>query len=270
MFVRDTGGSGPAVLLLHGWATTADVNFVHAYAPLAAGYRVIALDHRGHGRGLRTAAVFTFEDCADDAVALLGALGIGRAIAVGYSMGGPIALLAAARHPGVIKGLVLGATALDFSSTRRERALWHMLEFGEGVLRHGGARGMVQRLVREAVGDDPAVDEFRPWLSGELSRGDVNGIIDAGRALRHFDGRTIAARVRVPVAAVCTTEDQLVAPHKQRSLVRALGASCHELAADHDAPITRPIQFTAALCAAVNDVAEAMDRRDASAHAFAT
>jgi len=38
-----------AVLLLHGWGGTSDLNWGHAYTPLiAAGYRVIALDHRGH------------------------------------------------------------------------------------------------------------------------------------------------------------------------------------------------------------------------------
>src|SRR5690348_11050534 len=52
-FVRDTGGDGPPLLLLHGWTASADLNWYAQYGPLAAaGYRVIALDHRGHGRGL--------------------------------------------------------------------------------------------------------------------------------------------------------------------------------------------------------------------------
>ncbi|HKN93949.1 MAG TPA: alpha/beta fold hydrolase, partial [Thermoleophilaceae bacterium] len=53
LFVRDTGGSGPPVLLLHGWMFPSDLNWFRTYKPLAdAGYRVLALDHRGHGRGL--------------------------------------------------------------------------------------------------------------------------------------------------------------------------------------------------------------------------
>src|SRR6185312_15940113 len=54
-FLRDSGGDGPALLLLHGWMVSADLNFLTVYDALAdAGYRVLALDHRGHGRGLRT------------------------------------------------------------------------------------------------------------------------------------------------------------------------------------------------------------------------
>src|SRR3954451_4691237 len=70
LFVRDTGGDGPAVLLLHGWMFSADLNWFPVYAPLAeAGYRVLAIDHRGHGRGLRTHVPFRLSDCADDAAA---------------------------------------------------------------------------------------------------------------------------------------------------------------------------------------------------------
>ena len=54
LFVRDSGGSGPPVLLLHGWIFQSDLNWYRTYEPLAtAGYRVIAVDHRGHGRGVR-------------------------------------------------------------------------------------------------------------------------------------------------------------------------------------------------------------------------
>jgi 3-oxoadipate enol-lactonase len=69
VFVRDSGRkpAGPAVLLLHGWTASADLNFFSIYASLAGSYRVIALDQRGHGRGLRSVEPFSLEDCADDA-----------------------------------------------------------------------------------------------------------------------------------------------------------------------------------------------------------
>ena len=100
MFLRDSGGDGPPLLLLHGWMFSADLNWYRTYGPLAeAGYRVLAVDHRGHGRGLRTPEPFTLKDCADDAAALVAHLGIPPVLAVGYSMGGPIASLLARDHP---------------------------------------------------------------------------------------------------------------------------------------------------------------------------
>src|ERR1039458_8056338 len=91
---------GPAGLLLHGWTASADLNFCPVYARLAERYRVIALDLRGHGRGMRSTEPFSLEDCADDAAALLDEVGAGPVVVVGYSMGGPVALLLARRHPG--------------------------------------------------------------------------------------------------------------------------------------------------------------------------
>ena len=90
-FLRDSGGDGPALLLLHGWMVSADLNWITVYDSLRdAGYRVLALDHRGHGRGLRGPAPFRLVDCADDAAAILRHEGIDRALAVGYTTPTPI------------------------------------------------------------------------------------------------------------------------------------------------------------------------------------
>ena len=127
MFLRDSGGDGPPLLLLHGWMFSADLNWYRTYGPLAeAGYRVLAVDHRGHGRGLRTPEPFTLKDCADDAAALVAHLGIPPVLAVGYSMGGPIASLMARDHPEWVSGVVLGATAMDWSG-RRMRTFWRTM-----------------------------------------------------------------------------------------------------------------------------------------------
>src|SRR2546423_14418966 len=55
MFVRQFAGPphAPAVLLLHGWTASADLNWVLAYDLLADSYRLIAPDHRGHRPGIR-------------------------------------------------------------------------------------------------------------------------------------------------------------------------------------------------------------------------
>src|SRR4051794_5535253 len=119
MWVR--GGAGPPrappVVLLHGWMAPADLNWFPSSAALGRHFRVLAVDHRGHGRGLRSTRPFRLERCADDVAALLDELRIDKAIAVGYSMGGPIAQLLWKRHPEKVDGLVLCATSRRFSSS---------------------------------------------------------------------------------------------------------------------------------------------------------
>src|SRR5205085_4575373 len=127
-FVREAGPAGaPTLLLLHGWTVNADLSWRAVFPVLAEQFHVVALDHRGHGRGIRAEQRFSLEDCADDAAALIDALGAGPVVAVGYSMGGPIAQLLWRRHPHLVDGLVLCATSSTFNGTPRERALFGVL-----------------------------------------------------------------------------------------------------------------------------------------------
>src|SRR3954449_7851087 len=74
-FVRELPGppGAPTVVLLHGWTATADLNFYTCYDALGEHFRVLAFDHRGHGRGIRSRRRFRLEDCADDVAELLDA-----------------------------------------------------------------------------------------------------------------------------------------------------------------------------------------------------
>jgi pimeloyl-ACP methyl ester carboxylesterase len=73
----------PTLMLLHGLAAPGPLNWFTAFPELAERYRVVAVDHRGHGRGIPTRR-FRLKDCADDAVA--DALGIQKFIAVGLCL----------------------------------------------------------------------------------------------------------------------------------------------------------------------------------------
>src|SRR5436305_6121708 len=126
-FLRDSGGDGPPVMLLHGWMVSADLNWCGAYdALIAAGYRVLAIDHRGHGRGIRAMDRFRLADCAADTAAVLHQLNAAPAIVVGYSMGGVMAQLMARDHRDVISGLVLSATCQHFQD-RQDRRIWRLM-----------------------------------------------------------------------------------------------------------------------------------------------
>jgi pimeloyl-ACP methyl ester carboxylesterase len=100
-------------MLIHGLAATAELNWGKVFAPLSRHFRVVAADLRGHGDGISAGSRFRLEDCADDVAALAETLGIGRFIAVGYSMGGMVAQLLYRRHAPLLSGLVLCSTAGD-------------------------------------------------------------------------------------------------------------------------------------------------------------
>jgi pimeloyl-ACP methyl ester carboxylesterase len=259
VFVRDSGGTpaDPAVLLLHGWTASADLNFFPVYARLADAYRVIAMDLRGHGRGMRTEEPFSLEDCADDAAALLAQLGAGQVIAVGYSMGGPVAMLLARRHPGRVSALVMQATALEWHDTARERMIWRLLPLLELGLRLGTGAGLVARVLRQAIEESPEVGAYRPWLAAEFGRGLARELTGAGHALSRYDAQLWAGQLGLPAAMLITTRDRLVHPAKQRELAEALRAHVLEIDADHDLPLVKGAEYARLTRLAVDTAAAA-------------
>src|SRR2546423_292033 len=80
--------------------------------------------------------------------ALLDRLGIGPVITVGFSMGGPIAMLLHHRHPGLVAGMVFCGTALEWKESPRERILWRGVSLLEVALRSGTGEGIVARVIR--------------------------------------------------------------------------------------------------------------------------
>ena len=248
LFLRDSGGPGPPVMLLHGWMASADLNFWGAYeALIQAGYRVLAIDHRGHGRGLRSVVPFRLSDCAADAAAALQLLDAAPATVVGYSMGGAIAQLMARDHAEVISGLVLAATTHDWSEPRERRfframgALWLLVALVPNWLWRSALR-------REGLRDPELVS----WMISELLRTSARDLAEAGRELGRFDSRPWIASLRPPSAVVVTTRDTVVLPRKQHSLATQLGARVVEAPIEHLEVIGR--KFNAPLLAAIDAV----------------
>ncbi|MFF7199059.1 alpha/beta fold hydrolase [Streptomyces sp. NPDC088197] len=99
-------GSGPAVLLLHGFPHTWEV-WTDVMADLTGRYRVIAPDLRGFGASGPAPSGYDAGTLAEDAAALLAALGVSSAAVVGIDAGAPAAFLLALRHPGLVRRLVV-------------------------------------------------------------------------------------------------------------------------------------------------------------------
>ncbi len=246
----------PTVVLLHGWTGNADINFFPAYQELAQRYSVIALDHRGHGRGLRTSDRFTLEDCADDAIAVLDHLGVSKVTAVGYSMGGPIAMLMNKRHPNRVNALVLCATALEWRATRNERARWKIGRVISPLFRMLSTPRIINRVVKRSIPRSSPVASLRPWLVSEIRRNDSWTMNQAGRALSKHDARPWAGSLGVRTACIVTEHDSLVSPHKQHALASATNATVIPVQGDHLVMWQLPDVFTASVVDAIRLVHE--------------
>ncbi len=232
LFLRDSAPAHPdrpVVMLLHGWVANADLNWCGAYDALAAaGYRVLAIDHRGHGRGLRPLTPFRLTDCAGDAAAALRVLDAAPAIVVGYSMGGAIAQLMARDHADVVSGLILSGTAQHWQDPETRRA-FRALGLVGLMLSLAPAATWRAGLRRAGLKDSPQT----AWLLSEMTRHSVPDIVEAGRELGRFDSRPWLAPLAIPTAVVLTSRDDAVPPRKQHELAGALAAEVFEVPIKH-------------------------------------
>jgi len=262
---RHADPAAPTLLLLHGWTASADLQFFTAYEELAEDFSYIAIDHRGHGRGMRPAQRFELEDAADDAAALIEHLGLGPVILVGYSMGGPLSLLFTRRHPHLVEGLVVEATALEWNATFNERLRWKTVRLLSPILRSWAypswLRAGLHRMARKQTELEPYIE----WLAGELSRNSAVHLVHAGQALSRYDAVQWAANLKVPSGMLITTHDHLVKPRKQRALATALDAHVIEVAGDHLAPWMNAAEFSHATRELVRRVAAQRIGTEASA-----
>ena len=191
-------------------------------------------------------------------------------MAVGYSMGGAVAQALWRRHPELVDGLVLCATAATFAVTDGDRRDFRSI--GRGVpmarlLEVVGASGLAWRFARwfgdhragQATGlSDPALDR---WAWGEIRAGVLSRVLAAGVDLGRFDATGWLGTVDVPHAVVACTRDDIVSPDRQHALAAALStastSAVHEVDTDHAACLARPDLFVPALLTALEDVSRA-------------
>ncbi len=254
----------PTLLLLHGLGASGLLNWFPAFGPLSERFRVVAMDLRGHGRGLRAGSRYRLTDCADDAVALMDALEIERCIPVGYSLGGPVAQLMWRRPPG---------------SRRRPRALRDEPQLPRqaartvGILEPLGRVDRASRCRRAAVAA-PLIARRDPTARARSARRRAAATVgvsrDAPLRSRRDDRRGVRARA-VHVARVgrkhrCPRLGRRHAPRstrlpsRQRKLAQAIpGATIHPADTDHAACVLGARAFVPALVEACGSVADRLD-----------
>jgi pimeloyl-ACP methyl ester carboxylesterase len=115
-----TCGQGPPLLLLHRFFGTGTLSWGRFIPTLAAQYRLIVPDLRGHGRSTNPSGEFTHRQSASDMFALLDSLGLQQVKAMGISSGGMTLLHMATREPSRIDAMVLIGTTTYFPEQARK------------------------------------------------------------------------------------------------------------------------------------------------------
>lgn len=189
-------GSGPATLLIHGFASNHRVNWVSTSWVrdlVAAGRRVIALDNRGHGESGKPVErdAYHTPQMAEDARRLLDHLGILKADVVGYSMGARIGAFLALAHPERVNALVLSGLGYGLV---------------EGV---GPSEPIAQALTAPSADDAPDARSRTFRVFADQTGGDRNALAACIMAARQELSPEELGRMSVPVLVAVGSEDDV-------------------------------------------------------------
>ena len=219
-------GMGRPVILLHGGLGHAG-NWGHQVpALLGAGYRVILLDTRGHGRSTRDAGPFGYDRLAGDVLALMDHLALPRAALVGWSDGACTALVLAASHPERVSGVLFFACNMD----------------------PGGALPFVPTPVIDNCFARHRLDYAALSSTPDAFMEIVEAVGTMQRTQPDFSAAELAA-IAVPVRIVHAAGDEFIRPEHARYLADTLPrAQLTTLrGVTHFAPLQRPDRFNAVM-----------------------
>jgi 3-oxoadipate enol-lactonase len=193
--------AAPVVMLCHGLLGTLDM-WEPQVASLAARYRVLRLDNRGHGASGVTPPPYTVTQLAADAVGVLDVLGIERVHFVGCSLGGMIGQAMGAHHPARLRSLVL----VGSRSVMPPAAMW------DERIRIARAEGlsplvptMLERWFTPAF-RDAHPEAVQPIVDGILAT-HIDGFVGACMAIRDMDHRPMLPHIAVPTLVTSARDD---------------------------------------------------------------
>lgn len=232
--------SGRPLLCLHplGQRGAFHAGLARALGP---GWRVVAYDQRGHGEAAAHPAE-AFEQLVDDAEAALDRIG-GRADVAGFSMGGSVAALLAARRAGGVRGLCLVATPLRGTPLFAERAC-------------AAERGSIAAIESETLlrwfGEGP--DEAATRAARTSLRTMTPAGFDAAwRAFASFEGYGAIAPHLPPTLCMAFADDLSTPPpvlDEIADVIRAAGVRCERIDVDgagHMGPLEKPREVAGAI-----------------------
>lgn len=245
----DTGGSGPAVILAHGFLMDRSMFEPQAEA-LSPEHRVIVWDERGHGDTEDDGQPFTYWDSADDCIALLDHLGIDRAIVGGMSQGGFVSLRAALRYPERVQALVL----IDTQAGTEDPEVAPMYQGMIDDWLDNGPQLELAQIVASIIINHPDHTEryLEKWLAEDPER-----MRERSRTLMDRDDIwDRLGEIECPALVIHGTDDTAIGMDKAERLAAALPGSGEVARIEggtHSANLTHPDATNRALLAFLAD-----------------
>lgn len=244
----DEAGSGPAVVLIHGYPLCRQMWRPQLEALAAAGFRVIAPDLRGFGESDATGEDWSMATFADDVIGLMDALGIEQAVVGGMSMGGYVLLNLLERYPQRLAGACFIATragADDAAGREKRTALAAEVRAGRpqavpeafvGLLFASGTAKNRTELVREVKG----------WMDGTSRQGLAEGLLAIRDRRDYLDE---LERFELPSLVIGAEEDRAIPPEHSRAIQKGLpnASGCYIPAAGHMVNLEQPEAFNGGL-----------------------
>jgi pimeloyl-ACP methyl ester carboxylesterase/predicted glycosyltransferase len=244
------GAGEPALLLLTSWAIVHARQWKAQVPYLARRFRVITAEGRGNGRADRPAAAEAYSDreYVDDAIAVLDATGVDRAVAVGVSLGGRHALQLAAWYPERVAGVVAIGTALpwplppDFDEPKDSYQGW------EKANRHywlADYRGWVEFFMSQVFTEPHSIKQREDGVDWGLETTAETLLLTAPAAAAPTaaDAEAICRQVRCPVLIVHGDQDGIVPYETGVALARWTGGQMVTIHGGGHAPTMRdPVQ----------------------------
>ncbi len=231
-FARTRLGAGPGLLLAHGAGSSLAGTYGPILEGLAARFTVVGIDYPGSGDTPRSTAPLSVDDLADELVAAADAEGLDRFALSGYSLGGAVAIRAAARHPERVTALVLTA-AFPYRDNRL--ALASRIQ---GKIAASGDRELLAEfLLMQALGTqalESMSDEQLQGALGMTAASTAAGTAEHVDLVGEVDVRADLAGITAPTLVVSTTDDRMTSTALHRQLVEAIpGAQLAEIASGH-------------------------------------
>ncbi|MEA2952264.1 MAG: hypothetical protein QOJ96_1784 [Alphaproteobacteria bacterium] len=213
-------GQGEAIVLVHGFASTKEVNWVQTgwiTTLTRAGRRVIALDNRGHGQStkLYDPADYRVAIMAEDVRALLDHLDLSRADVMGYSMGARITAFLGLQHPHRVRSAILGGLGIK-------------LVEGAGL-----PDSIAEALEAPSLAQvsDPMGYMFRAFA--ELTKSDLRALAACIRGSRERLTREQVESINVPTLVAVGTKDPIAGSARELASLLPLGKALDIPDRDH-------------------------------------